>query len=127
MPRLWLQHFAGTSLAAEREGRLVGFMIAFFSSDRDDEGYIHFVGVAPDARRERIAQTMYERFFDACKRAGRRRVRCVTTPGNSASLRFHEAMRFAIEPGDISVEGMLAKSDYDGPGVHRIAFVRHLA
>lgn len=119
VPRLWLQHFAGTSAVAERDGELVGFLIAFFSADRADEGYIHFVGVSPSARREGIARALYERFFELCRGAGRRRVRCVTTPGNEDSLRFHRAMGFAIEGGE-------AKADYDGPGVHRIAFVRDL-
>jgi len=27
VPRLWLQHFASTSLIAERDGRLAGFLI----------------------------------------------------------------------------------------------------
>jgi len=47
VPRLWLQHFAGTSWIVERGGQLEGFLIAFLSPDRADEGYIHFVGVAP--------------------------------------------------------------------------------
>lgn len=119
VPRLWLQHFAGTSAVAERDGKLVGFLVAFFSADRPDEGYIHFVGVSPSARQEGIGRALYERFFAMCSAAERRRVRCVTTPGNEVSLRFHLAMGFAVDGGD-------AKLDYDGPGVARIAFVREL-
>ena len=126
VPRLWLQHFAGTSLVAEHEDRLVGFLIGFLSQDRPEEGYIHFVGVAPGARRTSVGRSLYQRFFDTCRRAGRTRVRCVTSPQNTLSVTFHRAMGFEVEPGTEAVGTVLAKADYDGPGAHRVAFVRAL-
>jgi ribosomal protein S18 acetylase RimI-like enzyme len=135
VPRLWLQHFAGTSLIAEEEGpskdgratmEFVGFLVGFMSPDRADEGYIHFVGVAPDARGRGIGRALYEGFFDLSRRAGRARVRCVTSPQNSLSIAFHGAMGFDAEPGTEGTGEVRAKSDYDGPGVHRVAFVREL-
>lgn len=123
VPRLWLQHFASTSLVAESDGRLAGFLIGLFSQDREAEGYIHFVGVAPDQRSRGIGRQLYERFFTLCRDAGRRWVRCVTSPTNTLSIAFHEAMGFDIEGAD----GEIAKPDYDGPGVARVTFVRSTA
>jgi ribosomal protein S18 acetylase RimI-like enzyme len=120
VPRLWLQHFATTSVIAEGGGQLRGFLIALYSQDRHDEGYIHFVGVAPDQRGRGIGRRLYERFFESCRAAGRSWIRCVTSPTNTVSIGFHEAMGFAIErAGEV-----IAKPDYDGPGVPRVAFVR---
>jgi len=116
VPRLWLQHFASTSLVAEVHGRLVGFLIGFLSQDHPEEGYVHFVGVAPGSRRSGIARELYRRFFDACRAASRRRIRCVTSPGNTTSLDFHHALGFRME-------GTKPKPDYDGPGVARVALV----
>jgi ribosomal protein S18 acetylase RimI-like enzyme len=124
VPRLWLQHFAGTSLCAEFDGRLVGFLIGFLSPDRPDEGCIHFVGVSPDARRKSVGRSLYRRFFETCRRAGRTRVRCVTSPQNTLSIAFHIAMAFEVEPGTEGAGPIFAKANYDGPGVHRVAFVR---
>jgi ribosomal protein S18 acetylase RimI-like enzyme len=126
VPRLWVQHFASTSLVAEQEGRLVGFLIGFLSPDRPDEGYIHFVGVAPDTRGKGVGRHLYERFFDTCQRAGRTRVRCVTSPQNTLSIAFHAAMGFEVEPGTEGSGPVRAKANYDGPRVHRVAFVREL-
>jgi ribosomal protein S18 acetylase RimI-like enzyme len=126
VPRLWLQHFASTSLMAEVKSRFVGFLIGLLSPDRPDEGYIHFVGVAPDVRGAGIGRSLYERFFEVCRQAGRRHVRCVTSPPNLASIAFHAAMGFEVEPGTEGTGTVLAKIDYDGPGVHRVAFVRTL-
>src|SRR5580658_6744370 len=115
VPRLWLQHFGSTSLVAERLSQFVGFLIGFLSPDRLDEGYIHFVGVAPDARGAGVGRSLYERFFDQCRRAGRRHVRCVTSPHNLSSIAFHAAMGFEVEPGSEGTGAVLAKADYDGP------------
>jgi ribosomal protein S18 acetylase RimI-like enzyme len=123
VPRLWLQHFATTSLIAERDGRLAGFLIGFLSQDRADEGYIHFVGVAPDQRGRGIGRMLYDRFFAVCRDARRDRVRCVTSPTNTLSIAFHEAMGFEVEDHD----GERAAADYDGPGVPRVTFVRSTA
>jgi GNAT superfamily N-acetyltransferase len=126
VPRLWLQHFASTSLVAQHEDQLVGFLIGFLSQDRPDEGYIHFVGVAPDARRASVGRSLYQWFFETCRQAGRTRVRCVSSPQNTLSVTFHTAMGFQVEPGTAGPGPNLAKADYDGPGVHRVAFVRAL-
>jgi ribosomal protein S18 acetylase RimI-like enzyme len=126
VPRLWLQHFAGTSLIAEEDGALRGFLIGFLSNDRDDEGYIHFVGVAPPARRGGIGRALYERFFETCRAAGRARVRAVTTPTNERSIAYHRALGFELEPGDGDRDGIPFKRDYDGPGLDRTCFVRAL-
>jgi ribosomal protein S18 acetylase RimI-like enzyme len=123
VPRLWLQHFAATSLLAERDGRLAGFLIGFLSQDRPAEGYIHFVGVAPDERGRGTGRRLYERFFAICRAARRDCVRCVTSPTNTLSIAFHEAMGFSIERSGEE----LAKPDYDGVGVPRVAFVRATA
>jgi predicted GNAT superfamily acetyltransferase len=126
VPRLWLQHFANTSVVAERAGGLVGFLIGFLSPDRPDEGYIHFVGVAPDARGAGVGRSLYERFFESCRKSGRTRVRCITSPQNAVSIAFHAAMGFDVERGTAGAGPVVAKADYDGPGVHRVAFVRDL-
>jgi ribosomal protein S18 acetylase RimI-like enzyme len=123
VPRLWLQHFASTSLLAEHDHRLAGFLIGFLSQDRADEGYIHFVGVAPDQRGRGIGRLLYERFFALCGQANRRTVRCVTSPSNTLSIAFHQAMGFDVERSD----GDTTKPDYDGPGVPRVTFVRFTA
>lgn len=128
VPRLWLQHFASTSLVAEREGErdLVGFLVGFHSADRSDESYIHFVGVRPDARVRGLGRMLYERFFEESRRRGRSRVRCVTSPMNDVSIAFHHAMGFTIEPGTKRIGDVEVKADYDGAGLDRVTFVREV-
>ena len=129
LPRLWFQHFTGTSWVAEdAEGRLVGFLVGFVSPDRPDEAYIHMVGTSPNHRRTGLGRRLYERFFEDMRGLGVRRVRAVTWPGNQVSVRFHRAMGFhpSEGPGTQNLYGTPAYPDYDADGDDRVAFTREL-
>lgn len=126
MPRLFLQHFAGTSWIVESEaGELGAFLVGFRSQDKPQVAYIHFIGVDPELRRARIASQLYELFFAQMKEVGCTEVRCITGPRNTRSQAYHAAMGFT-QHGDEPVEGVLAFRDYDGPGEHRVTFTRPL-
>ncbi len=47
LPKLFFTHFSSTSLIAEEDNKLIGFLIGFYSQTKTNEAYIHFVGVAP--------------------------------------------------------------------------------
>ena len=63
LPRLFLEHFAGTSLTAEDDrGELAGFLVGFDSPDHRGEAYVHFVGVRPDQRGSGLGRALHDRF-----------------------------------------------------------------
>jgi ribosomal protein S18 acetylase RimI-like enzyme len=126
LPRLFLQHFAGTSLVVEDDSGIRAFLVGFHSADVPDEAYIHFVGVDPQYRGTGTARDLYTRFFAQAARAGRRTVRAITSPANTGSIAFHRVMGFDVEPGDREVDGVSVHSDYDGPGQDRVCFRRSL-
>jgi len=127
LPRLYFQHFTDTSYLVERaDGRLAAFLVGFLSPAHPDVAYIHVVGVDPALHRSGVARGLYTRFFEDVAPRGARSVRCITSPGNSASLAFHNRLGFAIEPSQTLVEGVAVQRDYDGPGLDRVAFTRSL-
>lgn len=129
LPRLWFQHFSGTSWVAETaQGRLAGFIVAFISPDDPSTGYVHMVAADPNWRRAGIGRTMYERVFDDLRARGVSKVKAVTWPGNRTSVAFHTAMGFAIDdgPGTQRLYGTPAYPDYDGWGEDRVVFTRVL-
>ncbi|WP_307110974.1 GNAT family N-acetyltransferase [Streptomyces demainii] len=127
LPRLFLQFFSGTSLVLEDTGRIRAFLVGFYAADNDDEAYIHFVGVDPELRGRGVGRELYTAFLRRAAEAGRREVRAITSPGNTGSVAFHRAMGFTVEPGDREVDGLSVHSDYDGPGQHRVCFLRRIA
>jgi ribosomal protein S18 acetylase RimI-like enzyme len=117
LPRLFFEHFRGTSFVAEEDGEVVGFLCGFLSQTYPDQAYVHFVGVRPDRRGGGLGRDLYERFFAAAREAGRSVVRCVTAPVNEASIAFHRRLGFEIEA---------EVDDYDGAGAARVLLRRRI-
>lgn len=129
LPRLWLQHFTGTSwLAATEEGRLAGFLIGFHSPDQPDIAYCHLVATNPNHRGRGVGRALYERFFADARAAGRSRAVAITWPANRASLAFHRALGFEPErgPGTRNLYGVPAYDRYDFDREDRTVLVRRL-
>ena len=129
LPRLWLQHFTGTSwIAEDATGRPVGFLVGFVSPDHPDQAYIHMVATSPNVRKHGLGRALYERFFDDVRAQGVRRVMAITWPANHVSVGFHRAMGFEPDsgPGTQRLYGTPAFPDYDGEGDDRTVFSREL-
>ena len=79
LPRLWFQHFSGTSWILEApDGRLAGFIVAFISQDDPTTGYVHMVAADPNWRRAGIGRALYGRVFEDLGARGVQRVRAIT-------------------------------------------------
>jgi ribosomal protein S18 acetylase RimI-like enzyme len=129
LPRLWFQHFTGTSWIAETEdGRLAGFLVGFVSPDDPSLGYVHMIATNPNARKRGLGRQLYEAFFADVGGRGVRTVRAITWPGNRVSLGFHRAIGFRIAdgPGTMPMYGVTAYPDYDGDGEDRVVFERQI-
>jgi ribosomal protein S18 acetylase RimI-like enzyme len=129
LPRLWFEHFSGTSWIVERPaGRLAGFVIAFLSQDDPATGYVHMIAAEPNLRRRGLGRSLYERAFADLGARGATRVRAVTWPGNRTSIAFHRALGFRVDdgPGTQRLYGTPAHPDHDGPDEDRVVFSRDL-
>ncbi len=129
LPRLWFQHFTGTSWVAEtRKGQLVGFLVGFISPDHPDEAYIHMVAADPNRRLRGVGRTLYERFFEDVRGRGVKTVKAITWPGNRVSVGFHIAMGFepSSGPGSKDESGVPAYPGYDYEREDRVVFLREI-
>jgi ribosomal protein S18 acetylase RimI-like enzyme len=129
LPRLWLQHFSGTSWLAETaDGRLAGFLVGFHSPDHPTVAYCHMIATSPNLRRGGLGRALYERFFDDARTAGLTRVHAVTWPGNRASIDFHRSLGFEVvaAPGSQNLYGTPSTPGYDFDREDRTILVRRL-
>ena len=117
LPRLFFVHFRDTSMVAERDGELAGFLVGFLSQSEPDAAYVHFVGVSPAERGTGLGRELYERFFALARERGRTRVSCVTSAANAGSLAFHRSLGFAASD---------SQPGYDGPGEDRVVLTRRI-
>jgi GNAT superfamily N-acetyltransferase len=98
----------------EADGLVVGFLFGFIAPD--GTGYVHLVGIHPDFRRKHVGSMLYKGFEESCRAAGCKAMKAITTLGNDGSVRFHEALGWAVAQTD----------DYAGPGRARIVFTKQL-
>ena len=117
LPRLFLDHFHRSSLVIDRPAGLLAFLVGILSPSDPRQAYIHFAGVAPQARRQGLAQLLYAGFFALARADGRTTVSAVTAPVNTVSIAFHRAMGFSVT---------VPLADYDGPGCDLVRFERAL-
>jgi ribosomal protein S18 acetylase RimI-like enzyme len=117
LPRLFLDHFHATSLIAEDNGTMTGFLVGFVSPSAPGEAYIHYVAVRPEHRGRGLARRLYDAFHDQARERGCRVVRAITSPGNETSIAFHRRMGFDVR-GPVR--------DYNGPGRDMVVFARSL-
>jgi ribosomal protein S18 acetylase RimI-like enzyme len=96
LPRLFLEHFSSSSLVAEEGRDPVGFLVGFHSPSLPSESYVHFVGVDPKWRRTSVGRDLYGAFFELARRAGRTRVKAVTSSVNLSSIDFHRTLGFEV-------------------------------
>ena len=104
------------ALIAEEDGQMVGFLVGFLASTEPPTGYVHLVGIHPDYRRQGVGKELYRQFTERCRLAGAGRLKAITSVGNDGSVRFHEALGFAIR----------TEPDYAGPGRARLVFTKEL-
>jgi GNAT superfamily N-acetyltransferase len=129
LPRLWFQHFKGTSwLAEDAAGRLVGFLVGFISPDRPAVAYCHLIATDPNLRRAGVGRRLYERFFEDARTAGAQEVQAITWPGNRVSVAFHRAVGFLPKdgPGTQVLYGTPAVAGYDYGLEDRVVLIRAL-
>ena len=125
LPRLFVKHFSNTSFVAEMGETLMGFLIGFPSQAHPEQAYIHFAGVNPACRGQKVGESLYDRFYQAVAPLGCAEIYSVTSIVNQGSLRFHQRIGFSLLPGDREDEnGLPYSAGYDGPGDNKYRFVR---
>jgi ribosomal-protein-serine acetyltransferase len=127
LPKLFLQYFADTSLVLEDDAGIRAFLVGFYAPYNDVDAYIHFVAVHPQLRGQGVGRSLYTTFSQRAAEAGRRQIHAVTSPGNTQSIAFHQALGFALQEGDRHLGGVPVHSDYDGPGQDRVCFHKRIA
>jgi len=103
----------GSLLVATRDAALAGYVLAG-RGEREGEGWILSLAVAPSARRTGLGRRLTEAAVEALATQGCRRVLLTASPG-SAAARLYRSLGF---------EELRSEPDYFGPGEARVVFAR---
>jgi len=92
---LYVHEFGETSVVAERDGRVVGYLLGFVN--QHGVGYIHAVAVRHEERGKGLARSLYDRFAELVAARGAHGLKAITAPENAGSRAFHAALGFSAE------------------------------
>ncbi|WLQ44028.1 GNAT family N-acetyltransferase [Streptomyces laculatispora] len=109
-----VQEFGSTCLVARSEDGIRGYVFGFVTPD--GTGYVHLIATRDDARGTGLGRRLYTAFAEAAGRHGARRLKAITSIGNTGSIAFHRSLGFDTKTVD----------DYDGRGRTMAVFHRDL-
>ncbi|MFI0960951.1 GNAT family N-acetyltransferase [Streptomyces sp. NPDC021080] len=109
-----VREFGSTCLVARAEDGIRGYVFGFVTPD--GTGYVHLIATRDDTRGTGLGRRLYAAFAEAAERQGARRLKAITSVGNTGSIAFHRSVGFDVEITD----------DYDGPGRAMAVFRREL-
>lgn len=109
-----VQEFGSTCLVARAEDGIRGYVFGFVTPD--GTGYVHLIATRDDARSTGLGRRLYTAFAEAAERHGARRLKAITSVGNTGSIAFHRSLGFDAKIVD----------DYNGPGQAMAVFHRDL-
>lgn len=130
LPKLWFKDFEPTSFVIRGDDFLpIAFLVGYISQTDKTKAHVHFIGVDPKHRGQGLGASLYEAFAKRAAALGANRIEAVTSPINSLSLRFHEALGFMAQEksGDLVVPTQASgHNDFDGIGEDRVLLVMPL-
>jgi GNAT superfamily N-acetyltransferase len=109
-----VQEFGSTCLVARDGHGIPGYVFGFVTPDAT--GYVHLIATRDDARGTGLGRRLYAAFAEAAESLGARRLKAITSTGNTGSIAFHRSLGFTAR----------TVADYDGPGESRVVFRRDL-
>lgn len=111
-PRL----FGDASFVAEREGRLIGYVLA--APEGEARIWILALLVARGAERQGVGEALARRALEAAAAAGRSEARLTVEPANVGARRLYERLGFAFVEEDPA---------FYGEGEARLVLAAHLS
>jgi len=125
---LFTKYFADTCFVAERDNKIVGYILGFISQLEKNVAYIHNICIAPDLRRKKIGSKLYQKFFKKMEEKKCKKIFLIINPINKLSINYHKSLGFDVSNvgEEIFIEGFRASKDYNGPGKHMVVMCKYL-
>jgi phosphoribosylamine--glycine ligase len=128
--RILLRHFGSCSFVAEREGRVLGFVLGLVSHRHPGTYFLWQIGVAPDQQGTGLGRRLLRHVESELVGLGLGRVDVTVDPLNDPSRRLFEAEGYrnvsSGEGATVVVNGQLAAADFYRPGRHFLVFEKAL-
>lgn len=126
---IFTKFFQNTVFVAEKDNKLLGFLLGFISQVNSEEAYIHLLCVDPDYRNKGLAKSFIKIFFKVIADMDCKKVFLITKPINQHAINFYKKLGFKKVDNvkNINLNGVWAVKDYNGLGKHMIVFEKNIS
>jgi GNAT superfamily N-acetyltransferase len=115
----------GNSAYVIRDGNKIAAYLFGFLSQTAPVGYIQFISVRPEYRKQGLGSQLYERFTRFALDHGCKQLKAITTPENKLSVAFHKSIGM-MPSGEDQEDGVRIIRNYSGPGNNRVVFIKDI-
>ncbi|MDW7733191.1 MAG: GNAT family N-acetyltransferase [Methanolobus sp.] len=121
-----INEFGNTAFAIkDRDSGLVCAYLFGFYSQTEPVAYVHLLAVRNDYRKLGLGRQLYEHFIECAGKKNCLKVKAITRPTNTDSIRFHRSIGMKLVGKDV-IDGFNVVLDYAGPGEHRVVFMKEI-
>ena len=128
--KIMLRYFGNTCYIAEQEGRIVGWVMGFFSQKQTGTYFLWQIGVHPENRGQRLGQQLLKHLEKHLRNTDACRIELTIDPENVASRQLFENNGYenisSREGPIIQSNGRDAVKDYYKPGRHFMLYEKAL-
>ena len=119
------RHFGRTSLVAERQGRVVGFVTAYIPPASADTIFVWQVAVDASERGRGLGVQLLTRVFENARACGVKNLDATITPSNKASIGLFTAAARALKARFVFEEEFFSAADF-GKTTHEAEVLFHI-
>ena len=115
-----IYEFGNSAFVIRGRGQVLAYLLGFLSQT-EPVGYVHAIAVRASARRQGLAQALFDHFTQFARRHGCRHIKAITPPSNAVSIAFHKSLGMQLL-GQADSDGIPVIPDYAGRGASRVVF-----
>jgi GNAT superfamily N-acetyltransferase len=120
-----IHEFGNTAFVIKEDDLIIGYLFGFFSQT-EPTGYVHLLGIRESHQRKGLGTKLYTHFISLCSERGIKKIKAITSSGNSKSIAFHTKQIGMALKGQPNDDGIIVVKDYSGTGQDRVVFERNL-
>lgn len=121
---MYIHEFGDSAYVIKADGKVMAYLFGFIAQT-SPTAYVHLVGVHQDFQHKGLGSTLYHHFIHYAKEKGCTRLKAITSPSNSLSIRFHKKMGMRLL-GEKNADGVEVVQDYSGMGRDCVVFEKEL-
>lgn len=121
---MFVFEFGNSAFVIKEDEAIIAYLFGFLSQT-SPTAYVHLIGVHRDYQQKGFGTRLYDHFIQFAKSNGCKKIKAITSTGNTQSINFHKKLGMALI-GEPNSDGIQVFKDYSGIGQDRVIFEKNI-